>query len=541
MEDMTIKQLVDKYAADRDHFLSAKYNETQLRNDFLDSLFELLGWDIKNNASKPTNEREVILEEALKANVSEHSKKPDYTFRLYSERKIFLEAKKPSVSIETNDETAKQVRRYGFTAKLKVSALSNFEYLLIYDCSVKVEKDDNYNRALVKRYHYAEYEAKFDEIRTLLGRESVYNGAFDEEWKSIEEKINQFSVDHLFLIQINEWRVQLGKEIYKYAPEISEQLLNDYVQSYINRIIFLRVCEDRELETYQSLLQFANQQDFKALVTRFNHADKKYNSGLFEQFLSEKIVGDISSVFWSIIKQLYYPESPYSFAVFSSDILGSIYEIFLSEKLAITNGQIELVTKPEHVDRDVITTPTFIIRDILNQTIVPCCKGKTAAEILDIKIADIACGSGAFLLEAFQLTQDILIDFYLRNEKGVLIPTNINTYKLPFDLKRTLLLRCIYGTDKDFNAVEAAKFGLLLKLLEGEDSTSVSTKKPILPDLSDNIRFGNSLINPTDVKEKKSLLEINPFSFGKEKYDVIVGNPPYLMSECKLCISLSVN
>ena len=349
---MTIQDLVNKYQLNRGNYLKASYNETQLRSDFLDPLFELLGWDIKNSTGKSTNEREVLLEEALKANASENSKKPDYTFRLFSERKFFLEAKKSSVAVDTNIDNAKQVRRYGFTAKLKVSVLSNFEYLLIYDCSVKVEKDDSHNKALIKKYHYTEYADKFEELQSLIGRKSVYTGQFDEEWKSIEEKLSLFSIDDLFLNQINEWRKQLGAEIHKHEPKISEQLLNDYVQSYINRIIFLRVCEDRNLETYQTLLQFADKRDFKALLKKFDQADKKYNSGLFDQFLSEKIIGSISSVFWTIIKQLYYPESPYSFAVFSSDILGSIYEIFLSEKLVVKDGNIELVKKPENVDRD---------------------------------------------------------------------------------------------------------------------------------------------------------------------------------------------
>jgi len=308
-------------------------------------------------------------------------------------------------------------------------------------------------------------------------------------------------------------------------------LLNDYVQSYINRIIFLRVCEDRDLETYQTLLQFADKQDFKALLNKFAQSDIKYNSGLFDQFLSEKIIGDISSVFWSIIKQLYYPENPYSFAVFSSDVLGSIYEIFLSEKLAIHNDKIELVRKPENVDRDIITTPNFIIKSILNQTVVPFCEGKTDKDILTSKMADIACGSGAFLLELFQLLSDTLVDYYLVNDSSKLIQTNINTYKLSFGIKRELLLNCIFGTDKDYNAVEAAKFGLLLKLLEGEDNRSVNTKCPILPDLSSNIHFGNTLIVPQDIKDKKAASEINPFDFGKEQYDVIVGNPPYMKSE----------
>ena len=528
---MTIAQLIQKYTADRNHYLTSKYNETLLRSDFLDPFFELLGWDIKNNAGKPTNEREVILEEALKANASEHSKKPDYTFRLFSERKFFLEAKKPSVKIEEDNETAKQVRRYGFTAKLKISVLSNFEYLIIYDTSVRVEKDDTYQKALVKKYHYTEYESKFEEIKQLLGKESVYSGAFETEWKEIEHKINLYSIDNLFLNQINEWRQALGAEIYKYDQTIDEQQLNDVVQSYLNRVLFLRVCEDRNLEDYQTLLKFADKNDFKALIRKFEEADKRYNSGLFDQLLKDKIVENISSVFWTIIKQLYYPESPYSFSVFSSDVLGSIYEIFLSEKLSVQNGSVVLVKKPESIDRDIITTPTFVVSDILRNTVLKKCEGKTDKAILGLKFADISCGSGAFLLELFQLLNDILIDYYLKNDKTKLVQTNNNTYKLPFAIKRQLLLNCVYGVDKDYNAVEAAKFGLLLKLLEGEDVNSTNRTKPVLPDLSNNIFFGNSLLNPKQVTDKSDQIIINPFEFSNLSFDVIVGNPPYMKSE----------
>jgi hypothetical protein len=528
---MSIKQLIEKYQADRDYYLTNKYNETLLRSDFLDPFFELLGWDIKNSASRPTNEREVILEEPLKANASEHSKKPDYTFRLYSERKFFVEAKKPCVSIEVNNDNAKQIRRYGFTAKLKISILSNFEYLIIYDTSVKVGQEDTFQKALVKKYHYTEYEEKFEEIKSLLGKESVYSGAFEFEWRDIDAKLNQYSIDNLFLSQINEWRKLLGAEIYKNDPQISEHQLNDTVQSYVNRILFLRVCEDRNLEDYKTLLKFANANDFSALINKFKQADKRYNSGLFEQLLKDKIIEDISSVFWTIIKQLYYPESPYLFSVFSSDILGSIYEIFLSEQLVVQDGLIALVKKPENADRDIITTPTFIINDILRSTASVKCNGKTDIEILKLKFADISCGSGAFLLELFQLINDNLIDYYLRTDKSKLIQTNINTYKLPFNVKRELLLNCIFGIDKDYNAVEATKFGLLLKLLEDEDLNSTNKIKPVLPDLSNNIFFGNSLLNPKHVVLKKDEIIINPFDFSKRRFDVIVGNPPYMKSE----------
>lgn len=94
-----IQKLINKYQNDIGYYRSAKYNETQLRTDFLDQLFSIFGWDITNAAGKPTNEREVLVEEGLKARAGENTKKPDYTFRLFSERKFFLEAKKPSVDI----------------------------------------------------------------------------------------------------------------------------------------------------------------------------------------------------------------------------------------------------------------------------------------------------------------------------------------------------------------------------------------------------------------------------------------------------------
>lgn len=184
-------KLVEKYDADRNFYLSDRYNETQVRSNFLDSLFELLCWDIKNKVGRPTNEREVILEEPLKAGASKNTKKPDYTFRLFAERKFFLEAKKPHVHINDVDAPARQARRYGYTANLKISVLSNFEYLMIYDTSVKVEETDTNQKALIKKYRYTEYEDKFEELQRLLGKESVYSGQFDEEWKDIEVRLKQ--------------------------------------------------------------------------------------------------------------------------------------------------------------------------------------------------------------------------------------------------------------------------------------------------------------------------------------------------------------
>ena len=526
----TIQTLVEKYKSNRDFYRTSNFNETQVRNEFLDPLFEALGWDIRNMSGKKTNEREVLLEESLKANAATHSKKPDYTFRLFGERKFFLEAKKPCVDISIDDNPAKQVRRYGYTANLKISVLSNFEDLYIYDTSYKVEDGDTLTKARIKAYHYTDYENAVEELLELIGKESVYTGRFEEVWNNVELNVIHQSVDSMFLEQINQWRLMLGQQILSYVPDIDINYLGDIVQSYINKILFLRVCEDRNIETYQRLLTIADHNSHEELVAKFRDADNKYNSGLFEELISEEVIGNISSSFWTIIRQLYFPESPYSFTVLSSDILGRIYEIFIAEKLAVVDGVLKIVKKPENTERDIVTTPNFVVREILRQTVVEIIQGKTANEVNNLKCADIACGSGAFLLELYQLLYDSLVDYYLENDRSKLLQTSIDTYKLPYEMKRNLLLSCVYGVDKDFNAVEACKFGLLLKLLEDEDVNSLSSFHPILPDLSNNIFYGNSLLSTSDVP-KDDALEVNPFDFNDKVFDLIVGNPQYMKTE----------
>ncbi|NQZ54834.1 MAG: Eco57I restriction-modification methylase domain-containing protein [Piscirickettsiaceae bacterium] len=526
---MTIDFLVQKYENHIEHYRSSKFNETQLRTDFLDPLFTLLGWDITNSSGKSTNEREVLVEEGLKANKSANTKKPDYTFRLFSERKFFLEAKKPNVDVSSDPSPARQVRRYGFTAKLKISVLSNFEYLAIYDCSSQVSNDDPVQHSRIKLYHCSEYAEKFDEIYRLLGRENVYNGKFDDEWVEIEDKINHFSVDTLFLQQINEWRVNLARKFISIKPDICDAELNDLTQRYINSIVFLRVCEDRDLEEYETLFSFAVNEDYQSLIQKLEESDKKYNSGLFDLHYIENFISDKNSYIWTIIKQLYYPESTYSFSVFSSDVLGNIYEIFLGEKIAHSEGDLYLIPKAENIDRDIVTTPTHIIKDILRKTVVEYCDGKSDQEILSSKFADIACGSGAFLLEIFQTIQDILVDYYIVNDQSQLQPISHNMFKLRYEIKQQILVSCIYGVDKDLNAAKAAEFGLLLKLLEGEDNSSICI--PALPKLNHNIFFGNSLIESSDIQNAADFSVINPFDFEKLTFDVVVGNPPYLATE----------
>ena len=245
-------------------------------------------------------------------------------------------------------------------------------------------------------------------------------------------------------------------------------------------------------------------------------------------FSGDDIVFDLSNIVISdMIKGLYYPQSPYLFNIIEPNLLGKIYEIFLTEQLVLLpDGTIGLGKKKDCLNRSVVTTPTEIVKYMVEKTLSRACEGKTPAEILDVHIADIACGSGIFLEEAFAYLQNYCVQKYLSSGAQThLIEIGNGSYKLPLDEKKRILCSCIYGIDIDIHAVEVAKFSLLIKLIENETAPSVADETPILPDLSTNILFGNSLVSSEELQGIRAsadeLIELAPFDWSS----INNGNP----------------
>lgn len=538
MNSDDLLRLVTQYQKNAKIYRNAKYyNEQNCRDEFISPLLECFGWDVHNKKGTQPQYKEVVVEQ-----FSNRGERPDYTLTLNGVSKIFVEAKKPSVDITTDIASAIQARRYGWNAKHKLSILTNFEDLLIYDVTNKPEEMDSANVSLYKKYHYLEYVKKFSEIYSLISRESVYSGKFDEfvDENFPNEERYSTEVDELFLKQINEWRLEIGRYLYgKYEEYKNIDVLNDVVQEFINQIIFLRICEDRNLPLYRKLKETTqNKKELQESLTKvFREVDKKYNSKLFS---GKNIVFDLNNeIIFNMIDSLYYPQTPYLFNIIEPGILGKIYEAFLTERLVIADNDIILAAKQEYKYRSVVSTPIEIVKYMVKNTLCSLCKGKTPEEIKGFQIADIACGSGVFLEEAYQFLIDYCVEWYLYHEPGYLLELSNGKRKLPLTDKKDILTNCIYGVDIDAHAVEVSKFSLLIKLIEDETTASVKECIPILPDLNSNIKNGNSLISREDLGSSNISFEllyaVKPFQWetinGGCKFDVIIGNPPYVKTE----------
>lgn len=523
-----LKKLINKYSNDIEYYRnSTVYNEHNCRLEFIDPFFKLLNWDMSNSKGKKPQFREVITE-----NYSSETGRPDYSMTLNGIIKFYIEAKKPAVNIEKEIEPALQVRRYGWSSKLKISVLTNFEYLIIYDTTVPPKEGDEVNVAAIRKYHYTEYIDKFNEIISLLDKNNIYNGNFDIEVDKICNNVDeiglQVQVDEYFLNNINKWRLELGNYLYK-NKDFSIEIINDLIQEFINQIIFLRICEDRNLPLYHKLKELLSEEDLiKELNKLFIEAENKYDSGLFK---GNYLIFDLNnSIIRNIIEELYYPKSPYQFDLIQPNILGEIYELFLCEELSILNDEVVLQCKPRNINRDVVTTPDEIVKYMVDKTMQLVCKNKTPEEILNLRIIDISCGSGIFLIEVYEWIIHYASEWYKKEDPSFI---------LPIEYKTRLLQQCIYGIDIDIHAVEVAKFNLYLKLLENETKPTLKLKEKILPDLKNNILCGNSLIDFNNINYKKLTDEdkeqIQVFDWSKvnngDNFDVIIGNPPYVATE----------
>lgn len=517
----TFKENINEY-----HSSNNVFSEAATRTEYLDPFLKLLGWDISNEEGRSYFDRAIVPEEPRNS-----TDRPDYTAKLNGVDVLFFEAKKPRVNIASGPESANQARRYGWNAGHKVSVLTNFEYLAIYETTAEPKEDDNAIKYRYKLFHYEEYVSRFDEIYDLISYASLINGRFEEWTSSItRESASTTSLDKVFLDKLNDWRLKIGNDLYNSGcPQYrNAKKINDDVQTFLNQLIFLRFAEDNHFEDQETLLN--KSVDRNLFIDLLDESEKKYNSGIFEEM---DIINSLSTeTITNIIEQLYYPESSYDFKIINLMILGNIYENFLQHELAFADGGMELVKTKQARIKSIVPTPEHLVRYISKKALEERIKGKSPEEILQLRIGDLAVGSGTFLVGAFDYIEDYLIDWY--SNKNEMYPSRSI---VPYHVKRELIEQVLVGFDIDFHAVQLTKFSLVLRLLRHEKRERLRNFRPILPSLVNNIICGNSLVSEDDVDfsiiSLEEQIEINPMEQGYSelKFDVVLGNPPYLKKE----------
>lgn len=505
---LKIIELVKKYEQVIETRSISKYTEEETKKDFIQPFFHALGWDTQNK-------NEVTAEE------HQQSGRPDYGFYLNSRCKFFVEAKALKTNLH-NEEFANQAVRYSWNKGVIWAVLTDFESLKVFNAQVI---DKSLFDKLFFEIKYSEYLDRFDQL-WLLSRESFENNLLDIEGEKVGKKLQRVSVSELLYKDLNECRGILTNILGQCNPNLDKDLLDEGVQKLLDRLIFLRVAEDRGIEgpiLKELIREYESKggHKFESMIQKFRELDEVYNSSLFSEHPFEKWE-EYGGATERVIKILYGKSGyyEYDFKLMPVDVLGSVYENYLGYKLSKSKKGLSInkdATKRK--EQGIYYTPDFIVDYIVKNTLKPVLdKCNSIEDLKKIKVLDPACGSGSFLLKALDVIHDKYLEFGSRG----------GTFT-----KIDILLNNIYGVDLDNQAVEIARLNLLISALD---------TRMKLPSLDKNIKNGNSLISGTDEELKKyfgkNYRDKKPFNWQEEfpevfkqgGFDVIIGNPPYINS-----------
>ena len=600
----TVCELVEDFKENEARYLSPQYQEAEVRRDYIDKLLEALGWDVYHRTQKNPYAQEVKVEKGV--SIGKTQKRADYALYIspeFRQPKFFVEAKKPSRNLKNADDYFQTIR-YGWNANTPVAVLTDFQEFHILDCRYKPNIKNVLENPNHKIYVFTDYSdrEKFREIFYLFNRDDVaksslenYSSRFEKIKGKAKLKLKESlqSIDDDFLEYIDEVRETLAKAFKKNDSKLSSEELTEATQRTIDRIVFIRFLEDKLIEPEYYISEFGKKGNaWTEFITVCRKLDAKYNGIVFKKhFIDEQTFqGPEQSTFKKICDEISYLNSPYDFNAIPIHILGSIYERFLGKVVNATAQRVKVEEKPEvRKAGGVYYTPKYIVDYIVDNTVgkiirnentptvsspsapigdliktnsenvisgdtrrehagMKSAGGKTPADISKLRFADIACGSGSFLIGVFETLLKYHTEYYQSHPEQAKKDGCINKegqWILSIKQKQNILINNIYGVDIDNQAVEVTQLSLALKMLEDESTATANEMQvlfheKILPDLSKNIVCGNSLIG-TDILEGKMFAseeerKLNPMDFDamfpevfrNGGFDAIVGNPPYL-------------
>ncbi len=553
-----IKKLAADFKANERYYLSAQYQEAEARRDFIDKFLLALGWDVNHDTQKNPYEQEVKVER------KEHGvsqRRADYAFYLapnFRDVKFYIEAKKPFSDLSTSDNYFQTIR-YGWNSQTPIAALFSFEQFEILDCRFKPDVETALQRNL-KNFHYSQFTDKeaFGEIYWLFSREAVAGGSLEKYAETLPKKRGAVqrgllkggyqSIDEAFLEELDAHRDTLAHIFKNSNPKLDGETLTEITQRTLDRLVFIRFLEDKLIEPQYLVASFGERGsawgDFIASSRRL---DGIYNGIVFKKhnYLDSPSFKVDDNQFATICEALCHINSPYDFNAIPIHILGSIYERFLGKVIVATDKRARVEEKPEFRKAGgVYYTPEYIVRYIVENSVGKLIENKTPAQIAEMTFADIACGSGSFLLGIYDLLIRYHTKFYNENpakaKKGDVVQREDGLH-LSLQKKREILLNNIFAVDIDNQAVEVAQLSLYLKLLQDETPASargyqMEFHETLLPSLNKNIVCGNSLVGTNYSLHLEEQRFVNAMDFEdrfpelmkRGGFDAIIGNPPYI-------------
>jgi type I restriction-modification system DNA methylase subunit len=562
-----VSQLASVFKANEHQYLSASYSEAQARTDFIDKFWVALGWDVYHEKQTNPYEQEVKIERGV--TMSAGRKRADYAFLAPNFRDVlfYVEAKKPKAEID-NSFHYFQTIRYGWNGRTPLAVLTDFEQFRVLDCRYKPDFDTALQRA-VKKFYYADYfdPEKFADLYYLFSREATREGALKKYADTLEKPSSKArqrtlfgggfkDIDESFLEDLDEYREELAQSFARENPQLNGYELTEVTQRTLDRLVFMRFLEDKLIEPDPLVENLGNSGSaWQGFVAASRRLDRIYNGIIFKKhaLLDAPTFRVDETAFDGVRASLAHSISPYDFNAIPIHILGSIYERFLGKIITVTDKGAQVEEKPEvRKAGGVYYTPEYIVRYIVENTVGQLLDGKSPEDVRRMRFADIACGSGSFLLGVYDLLLRFHTGYYnstkankAKGRKAGCIEHEDGSLHLSLLQRRDILLNNIYGVDVDPQAVEVAQLSLYLKLLEDENVATAKKyqmefREALLPTLNNNIVCGNSLIGWDILEghlfEPEEEHKLNPMEFKSAfaqvmeggGFDAIVGNPPYV-------------
>lgn len=542
-----LSDLIDRYNTTLRGKSHKEISEETIRT-WLNEFLYIFGWDVQNT-SQVLQERVLSPKQVEKLNqIKSTHKKPDYTLMNGTNIKSFLDAKSLDVNIFTSKETAFQIRSYGWSAQSPCAFVSNFEQFVIYDTRFVPSPDQKANIG-TKQLSIDDYIENFDILFEHLWHDNICSNHLEQLYRVTAIEGNN-QLDSNFMLMLSDFRIKLAKSLIKLNPDTinSDSLLNYYVQVILDRIIFIRVCESKEIEQHEKLKNFLSDErgfwnSFKnsCYMEFYDH----YDGAMFTRDEIFQRLNIDNTVLSEFINELYYP-FPYRFDVIPVKVIANIYEEFLSKQLVIRNGKIEGVTKSEYVKTNgAVCTPEHIVDMVCKQTI-NLSAVKTVEDLFNIKVLEPCCGSGVFIVSVYELLARKMIELLSSDEKmrskySDYFFLQDESYMLTINGRRAIVTNCIHGIDCDEAAIEVTKMSLALKIVDGNNplvwNDIGAFGEKILHDIDRNVKLGNTLVGIDRRIPAEYIAEIKPFDiraafadvFTKNKgFSYVIGNPPYV-------------